>query len=239
MPFTELTLRLLLLFLPGLLCAFLVAKLTVHRETKPFQLMLAAFVYGCLCYLLYFCIYWACIKGHNLFADTPRRTNFVFGKALLDVKVQLDFSEIVGASALAIPLGIGIGIFATRKWGYKIARFLGATNRFGNVDIWNYFLNSDEVEWVRVRDTEDDLIFEGWVNLFSDEFKVNELVLRDVKVYQNSSGKYLYDVPAVYLARKPTALMIEAYELRSPKALSEGEQEGRHDGKAASLETTD
>jgi len=239
MPFTELTLRLLLLFLPGLLCAFLVAKLTVHRETKPFQLMLAAFVYGCSCYLFYFCLYWVCIKSYNLFADNPRLTSFVFGKALLDPEVGLDFGEIVGASALAIPLGVGIGISATRKWGYRIARLLRATNKFGNVDIWNYFLNSDEVEWVRVRDTEDNLIFEGWINLFSDEFKVNELVLKDVKVYQNSSGEYLYDVPAVYLARKPTALTIEAYELRSPKALSEGEQERRHDGKAGSLETTD
>lgn len=51
MELSELTLRVLLLFFPGVLCAMLVDALTVRRERTPAQFLTASFVLGMGLYL--------------------------------------------------------------------------------------------------------------------------------------------------------------------------------------------
>ena len=60
-----------------------------------------------------------------------------------------------------------------------------------------------------VRDFETDLAYEGWVNAWSDTYEVNELLLRDVKVYKSSTAELLYEVDSVYLTRAKDRLTIE------------------------------
>jgi hypothetical protein len=62
---------------------------------------------------------------------------------------------------------------------------------------------------VVVRDLDHDLAYDGWVNAFSDTYDANELLLRDVKVYQSSSAQLLYELDSVYLTREKDELTIE------------------------------
>jgi hypothetical protein len=63
--------------------------------------------------------------------------------------------------------------------------------------------------WVVVRDFDRDLALEGWVNAFAETHDVNELLLRDVRIYQSSTSKFLYEVDSMYLTRPKDKLTIE------------------------------
>ena len=58
-------------------------------------------------------------------------------------------------------------------------------------------LASDEV----VRDVKNELMFAGWIRAFSDYETPREILLRDVRVFKNSTGEPLYRVAATYLSR--------------------------------------
>lgn len=53
MDISELTIKLLLLFFPGIVCYLIVDALIVHRERKLHEIFLLSFVYGVLAYVIY------------------------------------------------------------------------------------------------------------------------------------------------------------------------------------------
>jgi hypothetical protein len=80
--------------------------------------------------------------------------------------------------------------------------------------VWNrrrdYIFNSPfpAVEYVHVRDFANQFVFAGWVTTFSESGKLRELVLRDVQVF-DFDGALLYEVPLMYVARKPEDIHVE------------------------------
>lgn len=77
------------------------------------------------------------------------------------------------------------------KLPLKVTRKLNASSKFGDEDLWAYFLNSKDVDWVWVRDHARDLVYEGWVQAFSVTSPVREIMLRDVRVYSNEGQNCL------------------------------------------------
>jgi hypothetical protein len=67
---------------------------------------------------------------------------------------------------------------------------------------------------VVVRDVGWDLIYEGWLQAVSDKDEDDEMMLRDVAIFRNSTGELLYEVPGVYLSKKKNALIIEFPKLQ-------------------------
>lgn len=53
------------------------------------------------------------------------------------------------------------------------------------------------------------MAYDGWVVAFSDDSKDAELLLRDVSVYQNSTGEPLYQVGMMYISRNREDIAIE------------------------------
>jgi len=86
---------------------------------------------------------------------------------------------------------------------------LNVSAKFGDIDVFSYIMNSQIPEWIVVRDIENNLMYEGWVEAFSDSTERDELFLRDVKVFNNKTAGELYDVPGVYIPKKRDNLVIE------------------------------
>ena len=99
------------------------------------------------------------------------------------------------------------------KFFNRFARFIGLTKTFGELDVWGYLMNMKEVVWVTVRDHKNDLIYDGWVQAFSDDSKDAEILLRDVSLYKNSTGEKLYQAGAVYISRNREDISIECRTL--------------------------
>ncbi len=68
---------------------------------------------------------------------------------------------------------------------------------------------SPDVEWVWVRDHTRNLVYEGYIQAFSDTTPLREILLSEVKVYSNESSELLYKIPILYLGRNPNELTIE------------------------------
>jgi hypothetical protein len=138
--------------------------------------------------------------------------NFYFVQSLSNNKLPLNFWEIFFATLLSIPMGFIVSLFINKKVLHKLAKKLKVSNKFGEIDVWSYIMNAQMPEWVVVRDIENDLMYEGWIQAFSDSTERDELFLRDVRVFTNKTAKELYEVPALYLPKNRKNLTIEFRE---------------------------
>lgn len=222
---TDLTLRVLLLFFPGIICAILVDMLTTHHERSTATFLVNSFVLGITCYLTLYATSYAL----HLLASwwrLPFTFEIVFFDLLLDKDKRLPWIEIFSAAGAAIPLGFLITCVAEHKVVYRIAHRIGVTRKFGDLDVWGFLFNSPDIQWIVVRDIQNDLAFEGWVRAFSDTVDKAELILRDVRVYRNSTGDFLYEVGGVYLFRKVDGIIIELADLGYRNRVNSADKEG-------------
>ena len=209
MDFSEFTIRLLLLFFPGIICAFLVDSFTVHRPREQFVFFLQSFALGISSY----CLFWALLPVHKVIGNKlglwQPRSEVVFLRALVNNQVTISYSEIAWVCVISVLLALVITFVMTYKVHFRIVQKLKITKKFGELDVWGYTFNMKEVDWVTVRDKEKDLIYDGWVQAFSDDSKDAELLLRDVSVYRNSTGEELYQVGMMYLSRNRDNIAVE------------------------------
>lgn len=203
MEFSEFTLKIIFLFIPGIISYMIIDKLTSHKEPKIFHILINSLILGFVGYSFYYLL----IQLINYF----RKTNLecLFFRALSGKSSEIDFGEIVIVTALSIPIGFLFTFLINYKVIFRIANFLKITKKFGDVDVWSYIMNSKNVEWVVVRDIDADLMYEGWVEAFSDSTEEDELFLSDVVVFKNSTGEELYKTPGIYLPKKRENLIIE------------------------------
>ena len=189
--------------MPGLISFFIVENLTTHKETPPFRLLLHSFLMGFLCYLLFYPI--TLISWFNF------KVSFI--QVLLNESTPLNLWEILFCTIISVPLGFLISFLINKKILNKIAKKLGVTNKFGDLDVWSYIMDSRIPKWVRVRDIEHDLMYEGHVYAYSASFEPDELFLMRVKVFTDSTAELLYEIPGLYLAQKRDKLIIEFPEI--------------------------
>jgi hypothetical protein len=197
MTLSEFTLRIIFIFLPGLIASIIIEELTVHAETKPYRLFLNSLMLGLFCYFLYYLI--SLVPFFNL--------KFHFLQNLS--KLALDFKEIIIVTLISIPLGFLISLAINQKYLHKIAKKLHVSKKHGDIDVWSYLMNSKIPLWVVIRDMGNDLMYEGWVEAFSDSTEKDELFLVNVKVFRNSTAEELYEIPGLYLPKKREHLTIE------------------------------
>jgi len=196
MDVTDFGLRLILLFLPGIICASLVDALTTHPQRTQFQFTLRALILG--------------VASYGVLALF--RPGISFFVALSDQKVVPSLVEAGCASAVALGMAVALTYIANYKIHFRVAHLVRLTRRFGDQDVWSYLFNSLDVEWVTIRDHKRNLVYDGRVRFFSEADKPAELYLQDVKVYDNASGEYLYDVAGMYVSLERTDLTIEFHD---------------------------
>ncbi|HBS43052.1 MAG TPA: hypothetical protein DEA26_10250 [Oceanospirillales bacterium] len=204
MDFSEFTFKLMLLFLPGIICSYIVDAFTNHKERTQFQFFVNSYVYGLLAYALY----WLAIEVVSIF--------FCIGDGAVsfllyfqDKEANISFIEIFYACISAVIIASSVTYMHTHKLHFRFFRWLGITKKFGELDVWGYLMNSDDVNWITVRDLENDLMYDGWIQAFSDNSKEAEVLLGDVRVYRNSSGELLYEVGSQYLSMDRSNIVIE------------------------------
>ena len=207
MNISEFTLRIILIFIPGIVTFLIIDRLTPQEERKIHNILIYSLVLGFLCY----CFYYLIIILLNLF---PRiHIEFSFFNALVSNEAELNFNEIILVTILSVLMGYIIAWLNEKKFLYKVAGWLGISNISGGSDVFSAVLNKDEIEWIRIRDIENDLMYEGLLNTFSESGEIEELYLEDVTVYRSSTHKELYILNGLYLNRKTKDLILEFPQL--------------------------
>ncbi|HET7232678.1 MAG TPA: DUF6338 family protein [Longimicrobium sp.] len=208
MELSSLTLRVLLLFFPGVLCALLVDALTVHRERTPAQFLTHAFALGMGSYLS-LGVLRDVAAAFAQWLHLRQPLEITFFDALVNDRLRLAWGEIALAALVAVLLSAMISAAVNRRTLLRVGNRLTLTRKTGELDVWSFLFNSPAGTYVVVRDLPEDLAYAGTVEVFSDTSSPAELLLKNVEVFQSSTLTKLYEAERVYLARDPTKLVIE------------------------------
>jgi hypothetical protein len=220
MQLTQFAFTLLILFLPGIICAWIVDRFTIHKPREQVWFILQSFVFGFVSYTAYAAILnligivGGCI-GAIQPSDLPAFKTVVFFKSLDSLEFSFSGREILWVTIISTILGFAISYAEKGKLLHRIVFKLQLTKKSGELDIWGYLfnINKDELLWLTVRDHKNDLIYDGRVIAFSDDSKDAEIILRDVSVYVNTTAEPLYQTGAVYLSRNREDISIECRAL--------------------------
>lgn len=209
MNVSDLTVRLIVLLIPGILAALIVEKLTHHRPWSAFTFALNSVLLGFGSYAfhqLILCVW----ELKALSSESPYNPKTItFWTSLFDKDTSISLAEVALTCIFAVIIGYLVSASIHHKLVFRIAKQFGVSNKFGDEDVWAYFLNSKDVEWIWVRDHSRGLVYEGWVQLFSVTTTIRELLLREVRVYTNDSSEFLYEVPAMYISRATPDITIQ------------------------------
>ncbi len=180
MESTELTVRLIILFIPGIIETFIYETLQGKEELSDrgfiINVVLSAFVMYSLTYVIF-----TLVGGGASFLD-----------ALLDSSVKINITEILLASLLAIVFG-----FLEAPVLKTTARLIlkkVEKDRKMRASVWDVMLDDvgDNDGKIRIILNDQNIVYEGSVNRYSPSLsKRREICLKDVNKYELKTGNQL------------------------------------------------
>ena len=209
MDITEFAFRLIILFFPGLIAAYIINCLTVHKPRKPFFFVAQSLALGAASYCLLeiVCKKFSPLLNAKYGWSWP--VNMEFFNALSDSNATPSFGEIGYACICAVLIGLIVTIFSTYKIIYLLCKTLGISSKSGELDVWGMTFSNRKIQFVTIRDHAKDLVYDGWIEGFSNDGKKAELLLRDVAVYRNSNTELLYQIGAMYFELNRGEIVLE------------------------------
>ncbi|WP_019567800.1 hypothetical protein [Thioalkalivibrio sp. ALMg13-2] len=220
----ELAIAVVVILFPGLIAAVICDKITVHSPRwGSFKYSVYSFVLGVSSYVaLQGIVYiWNWFSG--LFVPTVS-----FVSKTLDVwtivttqTVSIDPSEVFWATILSPVIAVLAAFTVNHKIIHKAAQRLRVSGKYGDENLFSFFLNAQDINWVYVRDIPSKLTYQGRVVSFSEADDMQELVLSEVTVFAYETSDEYYSVPLLYLSKERGSFIIEAI----PQQLLEAEDE--------------
>ena len=205
----EFTALMILLLTPGILGILILDSLIEHRQWSAFLYTVYAIVFGTAVYVaehIGLRLYW-------LLASPPGDMHLLSIWSIISGRsTEVNPAEIYIGLIVAVLLAAGVSRAVNYKYANRLARVFKLSSKFGDENLFSYFLNTNESVWVHVRDIEDDVTYRGKVASYSEDAGIQEIVLREATVYQHtSSGLYQpYQVSTVYIAGTQGRFVIES-----------------------------
>jgi len=207
---TELTLKLIIILIPGALGAIIVNRLTIHKEWSSFTYILNAIIIGLFSYLALQFVVTTWIFVQNSFSSVlayDYKTLEIWN-SISDSK-KIPYKEVSGASFFGIVLGF-IGAYIDYNGIINtIGQRLRISNKYGDENLFSHFLNKKETEIVYVRNIKNNLTYHGYVDSYSENDMLSEIVLSTVTVYNYTDSEYLYEIDKIYLSFTKSDIVIE------------------------------
>jgi hypothetical protein len=165
MEISALTLKLIFLLTPGAVAAIIYKRLTIRpKEGSDFMFVINSILFGMFSYVLLQLTIFGCMCFCNHFKDAEHYDYSllkVFGK--LSDSTVIPYTEIIDGTFFAIILGLVITWIDDKSYLYKLAKKLKISSKYGEENLYSYFLNSPEIDWVYIRDIKNSLTYKGGV----------------------------------------------------------------------------
>jgi len=214
MDISALTLKLIIILIPGAISALLFDSLTTHKEWTPFKFIVNSILMGIIAYLLLQGTERLFTVTYNIFANNKISSNPLQIWGSLSDSKSIPYGEVV----LGAIFGFVVGLAATALYFYKIfnrlSKWLRLSNKYGDENLYSYFLNAEGTRIVYVRSVKLNITYYGYVKAFSETENISELVMTNVSVYDYQATKKFYDIDQIYLSFAKTDVIIE---LANPK----------------------
>jgi len=200
MQISQLTLKLIILLIPGALASIIFEKLTVHKKWDSFKFVAHSILFGGLSYVL---------------------ANFIFSICKQDIDFKSFWDNlplpVIPTSAVVKAIGVSILVGFISSWidNYKIinklGKFIQFSTKYGDENLYSYFLTSPDVSEIFLHDIQNNITYQGFVDSYSETDEIKEIVLRDVKVYEYETANLCYEINRVYLSRPKDSIIIEVH----------------------------
>ena len=198
MEISELTLKLIIILIPGAIATRIYQKVTIHEKWTSFQFIVNSIVFGGFSYL-----------STELFIDVcysdKRLVKFWSNLPVENIPYDLVIKTCV--------TGFLIGLTVSALDHYKLinwfAKKIKISNKYGDENLYSYFLNGKAVKEVYLRDLENGSTYHGLIDSYSETDVYCEIVLYDVVVYSNDNGNEAYSIDKIYLSRPKEKITIE------------------------------
>jgi len=211
----QLVIVLIIVLLPGIVATVLCDKLTTHSKWDSFKfglysLVLGLFTYSIVQLIFYIYSYITNVDFSQSIGISPAAWHHLdVWKFAYEIKPKINPIEI----CIALFMSPFVALFATIVVNYKLinkfAGYLGITTKYGDENLFSYYLNSKEIDWIYVRDIENNLTYQGRVLSYSENDKIQELVLYEVSVYSYDDSEFSYSLPTIYLSKGLGEFIIE------------------------------
>ncbi|MGB3343653.1 MAG: hypothetical protein WBA61_07060 [Aequorivita sp.] len=205
---SELTIKLIIILIPGAIATLIFGKLILHKEWSSFRFVLYSILFGIISYLFLQLI----INGFNLFCFVDLHDLTIWNN--LNNATLIPYQEVGFASIVSILIALIASMIENRKVINRVAGFFGISAKYGDENLYSMFLNSKNVQFIYLRDIKNQLTYHGWVKSFSENDIVSEIRLADVAIYNYSDSKFLYEVSEIYLSLNRHEIIIETANLK-------------------------
>ncbi len=215
MDISELTIKLIILLVPGALATTIYKRLTIrHKEQSDFMFVIISIMFGMFSYLTLQLISYLITFLQNICSKNSKVYESIETFANLANSNSIPYSEVILASIISIFLGFIISRIDHSKVINKVARTLNVSNKYGDENLYSYFLNSPDINWVYIRDIDNSLTYLGLIESFSEAQEHKEIVLGQVTVYNYPDSEKLYEIERIYLVYPKDKLIIEQAKIK-------------------------
>ncbi len=207
MNVSDLTIRIIILLLPGLIATIVVDNLTVHKPWNIFKYIIYSIILGFFSYF-----------GTYLFINIANLFPFVeyeglkLWNSLFIQSTPISIREVFYTCVISLFVGFFFSFFIQHKVLFRLARKLRISMKYGDENLFTHVLNSPEIQYVWIRDKKRGFTYEGAVEKFSESDHIQEIFLQDVKVYNYEDSQLLYTLSNIYLSYPDKQITIEVPE---------------------------
>jgi hypothetical protein len=198
---SELTLKLIIISIPGAIALLVYQKLTISTQKKnSFDFVLHTIVFGSITYLICELVF-DYVFNYQGFRD--------FWLTLKSKEIP--FKIVAIASGVSLVVGYNAAYIDNNKWLNRLAQKIGISHKYGDENLFTYFLNREDIQEVFIHDIANNLTYNGTVRHFSETADFKEVVLENVNVYAYDAPQngIAYSLKSIYLARPKDSLTIE------------------------------
>lgn len=209
------SITLFVILIPGIISLVIISSLTIHKKFTPFFFSLYSILLGIGSYLSCQIFLWAKIFVQNI----DKKNNFPYQNLKVwdfiysNSNVSVELKEILWGTLASIILALVLTAIIRYKLINIFAQKIKISNKYGDENLFTYYLSNPSVDWVYIRDIENSILYQGRIDSCSENEKIQEVLLSDVTVYQfnytTKSIEYLYEVPSMYLSKTVGNFQIE------------------------------
>lgn len=219
MQITELVWNLFLILMPGVVATLMFKQIFSGVKYTVFEFVINSALFGIATFIIMelgYSIYNIVIALFSKDITISCGLNLSIWNNLFDGNEEFNKIELIVAYLLSIPLGLFYGYAFSKKFLNKVFQKLGLTNRYGDNDVWSYFLNSKDIEWIIVHNKKTELSYFGKISAYSDSNAKREILLKEVDVFASNSDwdEPIYQSNYVYLELDSNNFTIESPKIK-------------------------
>ncbi|WP_249847629.1 hypothetical protein [Aggregatibacter actinomycetemcomitans] len=185
----ELTIKIVMLLLPGIIITMLIDKFTEHKEWNNYKYSLFVISYGILSYLILqiLSLLNQCAKiGYENFTLNNAEYLQVWD---VNSSINLPYNEVIASGIVSFFLGL-LFVYIDHK-GY-LAKFLlkfNISRKYGDYGVFPQLLKDNKDQYIDITIWDKNLFIRGIVNSFHEDKELFEIYIENADVYKTSKGK--------------------------------------------------